>query len=71
VISLLPFDAFRIASHDVLAWLSDEGPAGATDRLLSHVLPQTFAGNGVDEPPEAVDIDLHGSPLGAVHARPL
>jgi hypothetical protein len=55
VISLLPRDAFRIASPDVLAWLSDERLAGATDRLLRRVLLQTFAANRIDERPKAVD----------------
>jgi|BogFormECP03_OM3_1039632.scaffolds.fasta_scaffold02336_2 hypothetical protein len=41
VISLLPRDAFRIASHDVIAWLSDERLAGASDRLLGRVRLQT------------------------------
>jgi hypothetical protein len=36
VISLLPPDAFRIASSDVIAWLADERLTGATDRLLRH-----------------------------------
>jgi hypothetical protein len=60
VISLLPRDAFRIASHDVIAWLSDERLAGATDRLLRHVRLQTFAANGIDERPESVDVDFYG-----------
>jgi hypothetical protein len=34
VISLLPRDAFRIASHDVLAWLHDDRPAGAAEHML-------------------------------------
>jgi hypothetical protein len=50
VISLLPRDAFRIAAHDVLAWLGDERLVGASDRLLRHVLLQTC--------PEAVDVDF-------------
>jgi hypothetical protein len=60
VVSLLPRDTFRIASHEVLAWLWDERLTGATDRLLRHVVLQTFAANGVDERPEAVDVDLYG-----------
>jgi hypothetical protein len=51
VISLLPRDAFRIASEDVIAWLSDEPVAGATGRLLRQVRLQTFAAAGVDEGP--------------------
>jgi hypothetical protein len=58
VISLLPRDAFRIAAHDVLAWLGDERLVGASDRLLRHVLLQTFAASGIDERPEAVDVDF-------------
>jgi hypothetical protein len=42
VISLLPRDAFRIASRDVIAWLADERLAGASDRLLRHARLQTF-----------------------------
>ena len=37
VVSLLPREAFRMASHDVIGWLSDERLVGATDRLLDHV----------------------------------
>jgi hypothetical protein len=47
VISLLPRDAFRMTSHDVIAWLSDERLAGATDRLLRHVRLQAFSANGI------------------------
>jgi hypothetical protein len=58
VISLLPRDAFRIAVDDVLAWLWDERLGGATDHLLRHVLLQTFTAGDIDEPAEAVDVDL-------------
>jgi hypothetical protein len=59
VISLLPRDAFRMASHDVIAWLSDERLAGATDRLLRRVRLHTFAAYAIDERPESVDVDFH------------
>jgi hypothetical protein len=58
VISLLPRDAFRMASRDVIVWLSDERLAGATDRLLRHVRHQTLAADGVDGAPESADVDL-------------
>jgi hypothetical protein len=58
VISLLPRDSFRMASDDVLAWLWDEQLGGATDRLLRYVRLQTTAADDIDEPAEAVDVDL-------------
>jgi len=51
VISLLPRDSFRMGSHDVTAWLSDERLAHVTERLLHRVRLQTAAANGVDEGP--------------------
>jgi hypothetical protein len=58
VISLLPRDAFRIASRDVIAWLSDEQLEGATNRLLRHVRLHAFAASGIDELPESVDVEF-------------
>jgi len=55
VVSRLPRDTFRIASHEVLAWLCDERLTGATDRLLRSVLLQSFAAIGIDERPEAIE----------------
>jgi hypothetical protein len=60
VVSVLPREAFWIASHDVLAWLCDEPLAGATERLLRRVLLQTFAAENVEERPEADDAEPHG-----------
>jgi hypothetical protein len=40
VISLLPRDAFSIASRDVLAWLDDDRAASASEHLLRRALPQ-------------------------------
>jgi hypothetical protein len=44
VISLLRRDAFQIAAQDVIAWLSDEQLAGATDRLLRRAMSRSLAG---------------------------
>jgi len=65
VISLLPRDVFRMSSHEVIAWLSDERLGSASDRLLRHVRLETVAANGVDDRLGHLDVDGYCRPAAS------